>query len=353
MKEQSEKENKTETEKNINFLVNFVYQGTENLLPEERNLIALARLKEMGFEIPQDVEEKTKKISRSKFLKYLLFGGIGLAGTGIGYLAGDRKPSVETKTEEKKPTAVQPKPAIDFQKVRESKPRFDTATYEKLSSNGKRVYDFVRQKNPTPGKSYVILDKTKMTAYLIDQNNKLTADSCIVAGSDLGEEQNTSVKAKRGTRTTPAGIYVIGKKTGLQEKDAVLYQGKSFTLWGVSIKGDKVFLGWHRTYSDPNDPNEFKNRTEAIKKIAGGTIWNPRKEGALSDGCINSPETYFIEYAQANLKGDGSELMYILPDIDPKTGKEPAFEPAEIIGRIKSIMKEVQKIEKKGRGIVD
>src|SRR3989344_934367 len=347
MKEQSEKENKTETEKNINFLVNFVYQGTENLLPEERNLIALARLKEMGFEIPQDVEEKTKKISRSKFLKYLLFGGIGLAGTGIGYLAGDRKPSVETKTEEKKPTAVQPKPAIDFQKVRESKPRFDTATYEKLSSNGKRAYEFVREKDPTPKKTYFILDKTRTILYEISPENKLIFASSVIIGSALGEAENTSVEGGGGIETTPSGIYVISKYAGLDQKDIVLYEEEQFYVFGISIAGDKTQLGFHQTYPRSG---EFEKRTAALNQK---NIVNPRRTRGLSDGCVNWPKEYFGKYVFPNIKGDGSELMYILPDIDPKTGKEPAFEPEKIIGRIGPIMKELQEIEKKGRGIVD
>ena len=355
MKEQSEKENKTETEKNINFLVEFVFRGTEELSETERELIAFARLEKMGFRAPKEIKKEVREIKKSgKFGKYLLWGGMGLAaGVGMGYLAGNDA-ELFSKPEEKKITGVQPEPitgtpkkTATYQEAVKSMERFDRITYEKLSANGRRAYEFHREKDPTPKKTYFILDKTRTILYEISPENKLIFASSVIIGSALGEAENTSVEGGGGIETTPSGIYVISKYAGLDQKDIVLYEEEQFYVFGISIAGDKTQLGFHQTYPGSG---EFEKRTAALNQK--NTV-NPRRTRGLSDGCVNWPKEYFGKYVFPNIRGDGSELMYILPDTDPTTGKEPAFEPEKIIGRIGPIMKEVQEIEKEERNKVD
>ena len=376
-KDSQQEEGLEDKQQKIDQIIKLALPNNEDFSSTKKQLIAFAKLEEWGIEVPTGIklnlirqlwqeelnslplEEREKrrkqllkefgseeKIIKAGLKKYILLGIGGLLiGLGAGYWTGANV----AKRENSRKIKYEPRQDSIKTEIITFEKSIDTATYEKLSKNGKIVYDFVRENNPTPNKSYVIVDKPNAKLYLIGPDNILIADSSIVIGTDLGEEKNTSVEFKKGIRTTPSGVYVMAKKIGLEKKDAMLYKGNSFILFGISANGEKSHLGWHQIYSNPNDSKneEFNRRIKAFEKMANKTGKNSRTDMALSDGCINSPKIFFEKYAIPNINGDGFELMYVLPD---SIGSEapPVLELGslkKIIEEIKPTMLEIQKIE--------
>ena len=178
--------------------------------------------------------------------------------------------------------------------------KFEQSVYEILPLAGKEVYKYQTEKNPTPGKGYIILDKDNAVEYIFDGENNLVAKVTSGFGEDPGDENNTSFSQGTGKKTTPAGAYLISM--AYSKKDSVIYGKYRFSLFGKSIRGEKVFLGHHQTY-----PGELEQRTVRLETS------DPR-DNNFSNGCINIDVKDFEKYVSPYFKGDNTEILYVLPD---------------------------------------
>lgn len=178
--------------------------------------------------------------------------------------------------------------------------KFEQSVYDLLPQDGKEVYKYQTEKNPTPGKGYIILDKDNACEYIFDGENNLVAKVTPGFGEDPGDENNTSFSKGTGAKTTPAGAYLISM--AYNKKDSVIYGKYRFSLFGKSVLGDKVFLGHHQTY-----PNELEIRTAKLETP------DPR-DNNFSNGCINISIADFEKYVSTHFSGDNTEILYVLRD---------------------------------------
>lgn len=234
----------------------------------------------------------------------------------------DKKEIVVEKKENKKESS------INFNE------RFDVEFYNSLSDDGRDVYKTMAEKDPTPGKYYQILDKDRALIYVFNSENKLTSSFPAGFGKDQGDEPNTSEEYNKGKNTTPAGIYLLSN-TALP-KDIQEYGELQYSLYGISVLGDKIFLGEHQTYSNHG---ELDRRTKKLNT-------NTPDDNNFTDGCLNTGCKNISEFIKPYFKGDYSEIMFILPD---KKSRESGaiFDPNDLIRQIIPLMLEMTTKEEK------
>jgi len=182
----------------------------------------------------------------------------------------------------------------------EINPRFKIEVYNSLSREGKDVYAYFANYNPTPGRGYMMLDKRSATQYVFNDKNEIIAKLVAGFGKDIGDEQNTSYSYNTGKMTTPAGAYIVSNAS--KESDTKTYGPMQYSLFGISTKGEKVYLGIHKTY-----PGDLNSRTD---KLNTPEVTDNR----FSDGCVNIDEKNFENSIKPYFQGDGGEIMIILPD---------------------------------------
>ena len=138
--------------------------------------------------------------------------------------------------------------------------------------------------------------------YIFNSNNEFVAKIPTGFGKDEGDEPNTSTEYNKGKMTTPAGVYLISNS--VDDADIEEYGKLQYSLYGVSILGDKIFLGQHQTYSKHG---ELEIRTKKL---------NSKKsdDNDFSNGCLNNKPEDIEKYIVPNFKGDNSELLFILQD---------------------------------------
>ena len=179
---------------------------------------------------------------------------------------------------------------------------FDREVYESLPEAGKEVYQKYYNESPTPGSGYEIVDKEQALMYVFDYQNNLIGKLEVGFGITEGDLPNTSNEYNKGSMTSPAGVYVIS--TSSTEGDQDEYGGIGFSLFGLSIRGDKVFLGEHPIYTRHGQgPIRFARMNDR----------DPRNN-KFSNGCLNLFDKDIRERIMPYFKGDCSELCWILPD---------------------------------------
>jgi hypothetical protein len=262
-------------------------------------------------------EEKIKKIKKVGF-----WSGLG-ATTLITALSLMNREEKEQKTEDKTKTEeVNPEKETE---IKEIKLNFHQEIYNSLPGEGKDIYKYFFERNPTPEKGYQFLDKENAVVYIFDKNNNLIAKVPAGFGKEEGDEPNTSINYNEGKTTTPSGVYLISK--AVHPKDKEEYGELQFSLFGISILGDKVSLGEHQTYSGHG---QFKTRTEKLNSPSPD-------DNKFSDGCINISPENFAKKITPNFSGDNMELFFVLQD---KKSKESGikFEVSSLVEKIIPIM---------------
>lgn len=177
---------------------------------------------------------------------------------------------------------------------------FEQSVFDMLPADGKEVYKYQSEKNPTPGKGYIILDKESAHEYIFDGENNLLAKVAAGFGEDAGDENNSAFTKGLGAKTTPAGAYLISM--AYDKKDSVTYGKYRFSLFGKSVRGENVFLGLHQTY-----PGELESRTAKLET-------EDPKDNGFSNGCINIDLKDFEKFVSPYFKGDNTEILYVLRD---------------------------------------
>lgn len=203
-------------------------------------------------------------------------------------------PKQETSTTEKNPTEEEKNISLNL--------RFKGEIYSTLPEGGKEIYKYFAEKNPTPNRGYQFLDKTNATMYIFNSNNEIIAKIPTGFGKEAGDESNTSTEYNKGRMTTPSGIYLMSNS--VNKADIEEYGKLQYSLYGVSILGDKIFLGQHQTYSKHG---ELEPRTEKLNSVQAN-------DNNFSNGCLNNREEDFKKYIQPYFKGDNSELLFVLQD---------------------------------------
>lgn len=178
--------------------------------------------------------------------------------------------------------------------------RFKIEVYNSLTPEGKDVYTYFANYNPTPGRGYMMLDKKNATQYVFNDKNEIVAKLVAGLGKDTGDEQNTSYSFNTGKMTTPAGAYIVSNAS--KESDSREYGPMQYSLFGISTKGEKVYLGIHKTY-----PKDLDSRTEKLNTPSPS-------DNRFSNGCINIDVKDFETNIKPYFMGDGGEIMMILPD---------------------------------------
>jgi len=313
-------------------LIPEIESSTAEILSEIENLPEEKR-EEKVFE----VLEKEYKISAEKIKEYkttrnikIFLKGTTLAAVIIATLLirNDEKSKENNKNQNKKELSYEKENSINFNE------RFDVDTYNSLSREGKEVYRYIAENDPTKGKNYQILDKENALVYVFDSNNKLLSKFEAGFGKDEGDEKNTSVEYKKGKNTTPAGVYVFSNFA--LPSDIKEYGELQFSLYGVSTLGDKIFIGEHQTYSGHG---ELKGRTEKLETPTP-------EDNKFSDGCINVTPENFKKFIKPYFKGNYDELLFVLPD---KKSKDSGvtFDVSNLTEGITPIMLEMTTKEEK------
>ncbi len=297
-------------------------------IPDSAKGVELERIlrEEYGVSLQKIEEIKKSKNWTSKLLHYGTIAGLlGLAFFSTNIINND----IETTNKEKKELKFKENKKVEKVYKMDSikMPKFDIEVYNSLSNEGKEVYKYYSEKNPTPGKGYIFLDKKNATLYAFDAENNLLEQIIAGFGTEEGDEHNTSAEYKKGTRTTPAGIYIISNLS--DPRDILEYGENHLSLFGISTLGNKEFLGLHQTYEGNNE------KTRREKRLA--TI-NP-SDNRFSDGCINIDEKDFEKYIKENFQGQGDELLFVFPD--KKASAE--FETEKLISQIKPVIEEMKK----------
>lgn len=214
----------------------------------------------------------------------------------------DEKKSPDTEEVGTNPTNIEKKDTIIYPVKKQEFPvkKFEQSIYNSLPEDGKKVYQFHVDKNPTPGKGYIIVDKDNAIEYIFDGENNLISRVTPGFGKDAGDENNSAFSHGQGKATTPAGAYLISM--AYDKKDSVTYGKYRFSLFGKSVLGENVFLGHHQTY-----PKELAIRTEKL-------VTPDPSDNNFSNGCINIDVEDFQKYVSPYFKGDNTEILYVLPD---------------------------------------
>lgn len=272
-------------------------------LPEGKKEEVVLDILEKKYKVPK---EKIKEAKKKKNWVSLIGTVSSIAGIIIAtFLIKDKekKEDVNTNDKEKNGKEISIQDSIQDEKIVQYNERFNIEVYNSLPEQAKEIYKNFSEKNPTPNRGYQILDKTNAKIYLFNEKNELITNIPAGFGKDMGDEPNTSTEDGKGTMTTPAGIYLISNS--VDSADIKEYGELQFSLFGVSILGDKFFLGQHQTYK--KDEEEFKSRTKKL---------NSKKpnDNNFSDGCINIRREDFEKFIKPYFKGDNSELLFVLQD---------------------------------------
>ncbi|MFA5838993.1 MAG: hypothetical protein WC849_03595 [Candidatus Paceibacterota bacterium] len=269
-------------------------------LPEDKKENKILEILEKEYHVPEEKIEKFK-ISRN----WKIFFEIGMTVIPIIIatllIKNKEKPKEIDKKLDKK--------EITFEKKEEKKEtsinfneRFDVEIYNSLPKKGQEIYKCFAENDPTPGNSYQILDKDTALIYVFDYRNKIIAKFPAGFGKDEGDEPNTSIEYNKGKNTTPAGIYLLSNFA--LPSDIKEYGELQFSLYGISILGDRVFLGEHQTYSGHG---ELERRTKRLNS-------KTEKDNNFTDGCLNADKENIKNFVKPYFKGDYSEFLFVLPD---------------------------------------
>lgn len=299
-------------------------------VPESEKGAELERIlrEEYGVSIQKITEIKKNKNWTSKLLHYGTVAGLlGFAFFSTNITSDEAETIQEDKKELKFTEETQENKAGDIYKMDSIKmPSFDMEVYNSLPNEGKDIYKYYADKNPTPGKGHVFLDKKSANLYVFDQENNLVNTIVAGFGTEKGDEHNTSAEYQKGTRTTPAGVYIISNLS--DPRDLVEYGENHLSLFGISTLGNKEFLGIHQTYENNNEKARREKRLATIEA----------SDNIFSDGCINISKEDFEKYIKENFQGEGDELLFILPD--DKASAE--FETDKLINQIKPVLEEMK-----------
>jgi len=303
-----------------------------NDLPDNEKTGRVLEVLEEEYHVPK---EKIEKFKISKNWKIFFEIGMTVIPIIIATLLikNKEKPKEINKKVDKKEITFEKKEGTKTISVNFNE-RFNAEIYNSLPEKGKEVYKAMVEINPTPGNCYQILDKDTALIYVFDSKNKVIAKFPAGFGKDEGDEPNTSVKYNQGKNTTPAGIYLYSNF--VLPSDIEEYGELQFSLYGISILGDRVFLGQHQTYSGHG---ELERRTKLLNSK------NP-KDKKFSNGCINNDEENMKNFVKPYFKGDYSEFLFVLPD---KKSKESGvtFDVVSLIGQITPLMLEMVTKEEK------
>lgn len=273
------------------------------VIPEEKKEEVILDMVEKKYKIPK---EKIETIKKNKGLRHLLITFSTIAGVSIFSILNKDEWNVKSinnneiiKEKEKeipveKETIKNPEASIDFNS------RFDSDVYNSLSKNGKEVYKCFAEKDPTPGRYYQIFDKKNATMYNMGPNNTIIDKFPGGFGKKAGDEPTSPIESGVEVNTTPAGIYAISSR--IEPSDTLEYGQSLFSLFGVSVRGEQVFIAEHEIYKGRG---EEKKRKKAIRSKS-------IKDNKFSDGCINIEG--FDEKIKQYYKGDYGELLIVLPD---------------------------------------
>ncbi len=201
--------------------------------------------------------------------------------------------------------------------------RFKQEIYESLPSiDAKSTYKYFAEKNPTPGRGYMFLDKGTGRIYIFNEKNELIGEPKAGFGKTNGDQPNNAYESgwNKGNMTTPAGGYLVSDF--VSPSNAKTYGKMGVSLVGRSIKGIKSFLGLHQIY-----PKEFKSRKN---KIESG-------EFQISNGCINIDPEDYKRYVEPYFTGDYAEFLFVSRD---KVSTD-AFDVEECIKKMAPEMLEV------------
>jgi len=299
-------------------------------VPESEKGAELERIlrEEYGVSIQKIAEIKKNKNWTSKLLHYGTIAGLlGLAFFSSNLKNDEAETMQEDKKELKFTEETQENKAGDIYKMDSIQmPSFDMEVYNSLPNEGKDIYKYYSEKNPTPGKGYVFLDKKSANLYVFDQENNLINKIVAGFGTEEGDKTRTSTANKQGTRTTPAGVYILSNLSAVE--DLSKYGENQLSLFGISTLGNKEFLGLHQTYEGNNEKARREKRLATIDP----------NDNRFSDGCINISKEDFEKYIKENFKGEGDELLFVLPDEQ----KAAEFETDKLINQIKPVLEEMK-----------
>lgn len=292
-------------------------------LPPEEQKKAISEILINEYKIPKEKVEKIWEVENKSNKKagWLYIIPIALATIGAGFFAkanyeDNNKGKTPIKTEKKYDEVKKDPEEVATIPVKEEKnkiepvnPRWNKEVYNQLPEHAKDIYKYFAEKNPTPGKGYMFLDKKEGLQYVFNAENKIIARIPAGFGKDGGDAKNTSKDYKQGVTTTPAGIYLIVKDA--TPEDIKEYGELQYSLLGITVLGDRIFLGIHQTYAGHG---ELKKRTPKLQTPTG-------LDNNFSDGCINIDPNNFQKYLKPLFKGDYKEMMFVLPDeISEKNG---------------------------------
>lgn len=276
--------------------------------------------------------EMSDIIKKRKFLWPLLVVlGFATKGAIDTFSKKDKKPEYPTEDVVKSNQPEERKDSVvEYKQPENKQDRYYDSLAKSLPEKGAEVYGFMGIYNPTPGKAYMILDKKNAVEYIFDKDNKLIAKVTPGFGKDEGDEKNTSVELgyDKGKQTTPAGVYLMSNAS--TKSDIEEYGKNQFALIGISILGDKIFLGEHQTYTKHN---QLEIRTEKLNTL------DP-SDNKFSNGCINIDVKDFEKYVKPNFAGDYGELVFVLPD-STSEASGVKFEVSKLIKQIMPIVIEM------------
>lgn len=282
------------------------------MVSEEKNETRLEDTLKNDFKLPADKINEVKKDPRiKKILKIGIFSALTVASiVGILKTSDFKKGEKENNLDK----------TISFDK------RFSGEIYATLPEEGKDIYKYMAEENPTPERWYQVLDKDSAVIYVFNSQNELIVKIKGGFGKDEGNAPNTSNENDEGSRTTPSGVYLLSSAS--LPSDIVKYGKLRYSLFGKTILGDKITLGEHQTW-----PDELTIRTEKLNTP------DP-KDNKFSYGCINISANDFEKYVKPNFKGDYGEFMFVLQD---KKGRESGvkFETKKLIESIIPTMVEM------------
>ena len=305
---------------------------------EEEKILKEILWEEYGVEWKEDEHTKfeiSDIIKKRKFLWPLLVVlGIATEKVASNYAKKDKtEQSTEESTKSAKELNKKDSSTVVYEEPKQlenSPDRYDDSFAKSLPSEAAEVYGHMAFYNPTPGRGYLILDKKNGLEYIFDEDNKLIAKIVAGFGKDAGDEINTSVELgyDKGKQTTPAGVYLLSNAS--KQSDIEEYGENQFALMGISVLGDKIFLGEHQTYTKHN---QLEIRTSKLNTP------DP-SDNKFSNGCINIDVKDFENYLKRNFKGDYGEILFILPD-STSEASGVRFNVSEIIKKILPIIIEM------------
>jgi hypothetical protein len=341
IKAQPENENIDQKQKDIDIFLEQeagkIYTKLETF-PEEERPAKLEEILENEYGVSIG---KVKEIKKSPNWKRIFKLGVittsGIAALMVLFQLVDYGKKRIEKNKKEREISIHVSDSIRREKTKQEiikDLRFKEDVYESLPEKGKEVYKYMADEDPTPGRGYQFLDKDNAQIYVFNKDNLLINKINAGYGKDEGDEPNTSFLYNEGKMTTPSGIYLLSNYA--EEADIEEYGKLQFSLYGISILGDKVFLGEHQTYSKHG---ELEPRTEKLESATS-------VDNKFSNGCVNVDKYDFQRYVKPYFKGDFGEFFFILPDGKSRiNGIE--FNVKKLIQKIKPIMIEMADKEEK------